>query len=213
MKKNVYEQLAPETRTEHTIIRQEEGLVGEQYQGTPVIHSTTEYVQDQAEFHKETPIIHQKDVILEKPIIHEKDIVYREKPIIVEKPEIVERHIFETQAPVTQTHDTVFHKHEESTNYMPELGDHITHREDAEINRAEPQYRKELPDVHETEVIHEKRMVHEKPIVHTEKEVIHERPEVHEKRIFHQDETIRQRDPLIKQEGMPDEGIVNQPRP
>jgi hypothetical protein len=209
----INEQAQPIVKVDQPIIRQEEGLVGEAWEGTPVVHTDTQYVRDQAEFYKETPVVHQKDVILEKPIIHEKDIVYREKPIIVEKPEIVEKHMYETQAPTTHVHDTLFTKQQEFTTVKPQLPDAIVHKEEAFIQQAQPIFKKELPDVHETEVIHEKRLIHEKPIVHTEKEIIHEKPELHEKRIFHQDQTIKMRDPLVTQEGMPQEGIAQQPKP
>jgi len=199
----INEQAAPIYKTENTIIRQEMGLIGEPMEGVPVVHTETEYIRDAAEFRRETPILHQKDVILEKPIIYEKDIIYREKPIIVEKPEVIETHIYETQAPVTQVHDAVFTKEQEFTTERPFMGKGtITHIEEPSIQVAEPIYKQEMPDIHETEVIHEKRLITEKSIVHTEKELIHERPEVHEKRIFHQEQTILQKlEPVLHHEG------------
>jgi hypothetical protein len=191
----VNEQLAPVLQTEQTIVRQEEGLAGGVNLQGAIVHSETQHIQDQAQFYRETPIIHQKDVILEKPVIHEKDIIYREKPVIVEKPEIVEKHIYETQAPITQVYDTVFTKEKEFSTTRPLVGDDAVYvKEDAILNVAEPTFMKEMPDVHETQVIHEKRLITEKPIVHTEKEVIYEKPEVHEKRIFHQEPTLLQKE-------------------
>jgi hypothetical protein len=197
----INEQLAPTVKTDQTIVRQGEGLISDVNLQGAVVNSQTEYVRDKAEFYRETPIIHQKDVILEKPIIHEKDIINREKPVIVEKPEIIEKHIYETQAPITQVHDTLVTKEKEFTTTRPLVGDDAQFIKEGSIrNVAEPIYKKELPDVHETQVIHEKRLITEKPIVHTEKEIIHEKPEVHEKKIFHQDPTlIQKQEPVIVQ--------------
>jgi len=206
----ITEQAAPILQTEAPIIRQETGILGEAIGANATIQVEKEFIKDQAEFIRETPIVHQKDVILEKPIIHEKDIIYRERPVIVEKPEIIEKHIYETQAPFTQTHETAFFKHEEFTTQRPLVGDQaITHIEEPVIEQAAPIFMKEMPDVHETQVIHEKRLITEKPIVHTEKEVIHQHPEVHETRIYHQEQTILQKqDPLLLREG-----INQQPNP
>jgi len=195
-------------KTLEPVIRREEGVAGEFIEGNAVVHSETEYVQDQPVFNRETPIVHQKDVILEKPIIHEKDIIYREKPVIIEKPEIVEKHVYETHAPERRIHETQVFQHEEFTTEKPIVDSAIVNIEEPVINRAEPEFKKELPDVHETEVIHEKRLILEKPIVHTEKEVIHEKPEVHERTIFHTDQTLLKRDPLVQNGGIPEEGMA-----
>jgi hypothetical protein len=203
----INEELAPIVRIEDTIFRQETGLLSDQNLQGAEFHTENQYVKDQAQFFRDTPVIHQKDVILEKPIIHEKDIIYRERPVIVEKPEVVEKHIYETHAPVIQTDASIFQSSKEFTSSRPLVGDNaIVVQDEAIITVAEPMYRKELPDIHETNMIIEKPMIHEQTIVHSERQTTHERPEVHEKVIFHQDQTLLQKqNPLFFQTG------VNQP--
>jgi len=196
---NEIAQSGPIVTTEKSIVEREISM-GNNEKKTIHVQKEIEYIREQQVEHQIEPTTyHHVQIIHEQPVIHQRDVIIREIPIIIEKPEIVERHIHLINPPIIRTQETVVETVKEFTAHRPLDGDEpIVIEEEQVIQQLLPVYKKEEPDIHETEIIHEKPSIHERTVVHTERQIIQEKPEVHESRIFHQNQVVTKKlEPVV----------------
>jgi hypothetical protein len=167
----------------------------------PIYHKETQRLIEAPVYIHQRPVIHEKTVIIEKPIITEKTIIEKEIPIIKEMCELREKTYYQKQEPVLIRENPVVRKDELATSLdrLTLEGEPIITRQ-TEVRREVPEYRAEMAEVYEKEVIHERPIIHEKDIIYVEKPVWIEKPEILERPVLQAGNSQLFKESLVKRD-------------